>query len=344
MRIGILGAGSVVEQYHLPVLSAMPEVQVEWVCDIVKEQAVALGKTYGVRRSYSDLNDCPEVDIVLVAIPVGVRRPSLEVIFERKWNVFCEKPFAGTAQEHGWIMKRAKEQKVEVGVGMMRRFYDATVLARKLAASGMFGSLQEVWASEGLRQRGTGRDMNWYQANADAAGGGVLMETGCHLVDQVATICSARSYKLEACAMEYRGGLDYAARLRGSLEIAQSQTCSFRIALSKTEDIYNGIMLKFADLQVRVGLTAAGGVALCDKEGKSVAALQQPEEGFHRGQVYAAFYREWREFIHQCRTRTASLVHADSVCLTTRLIEECYELQPRPRQDDGRFSKYVEPR
>ena len=38
-KVGILGAGNVVKELHLPGLCNMPDVDVSWLCDKVESQA-----------------------------------------------------------------------------------------------------------------------------------------------------------------------------------------------------------------------------------------------------------------------------------------------------------------
>src|SRR5438876_117347 len=88
IRIGIFGAGSVVKELHLPVLSNMPEVEVSWLCDKVESHARNLSKALAPSSQvFTRIEDCPDVDIVLVAIPVGFRREPLRQIFARGWHV-----------------------------------------------------------------------------------------------------------------------------------------------------------------------------------------------------------------------------------------------------------------
>ena len=129
-RVGVLGTGFVVEQYHLPVLSEMPDVHVEWVCDVVGAQAQRVAAAFGVPRVFEGLEQCTDVDLVLIAIPVGNRRRALECIFKRGWHAFCEKPFAVTAEEHDWIVGSAAASQVQVGAGLMRRVFPEAASTR----------------------------------------------------------------------------------------------------------------------------------------------------------------------------------------------------------------------
>jgi predicted dehydrogenase len=322
----------------------MPEVCLEWVCDVAHDQAAEKARPYGIPRVCTDLEQCTDVDIVLVAIPVGYRRKPLEYIFRRGWHAFCEKPFAVTEADHDWILNRAAAYGVEVGVGFMRRFYGGTLLATEILSRSPLGPPLEVWASEGNRMRGTGREKQWYQANRGAAGGGVLIETGSHLVDQAFTICSVQDYRVESCWLEYRRGLDYESKVMSSITLANGEKCKFGLALSKLNDLYNGIAIQFSNAQLRIGVSPGSPLYLCDRKGKQVARMDNSQGISTAAGVYQAFYSEWREFLAQCMTRQRSRVSADSTRLTTRFIESCYRLQPLKSESNSptlNSSEYV---
>lgn len=323
-RIGILGAGSVVELYHLPVLRTMADVSVEWVCDKVGARASDLAKLHGVNRWFQDLDDCSDVDIVLVAIPVGYRKPAVEYIVKRGWNLFCEKPFAVSTVEHESMLSLAKSNGLQIGVGFMRRFYRSTLLAKAIVAKAPFGPIQSVWASEGARMRGTGRQGEWYQSDARAVGGGVLMETGSHLVDQVASIMEILECSIEGCFQVRSGDLDFESRVVSCITTPGGGRVRFGLAISKMSDLFNGIELHYPSVIMRLRGTPDGTVELCDVEGRNLACLGG---GKLDGSVYRAFYDEWREFIMQCRSRHPSIVDAETARFGTTFIELAYKFR-----------------
>ena len=51
VRVGLLGAGNVVESIHLPVLASLDGVTVAWVCDTDTARARALASTYSLPRA-----------------------------------------------------------------------------------------------------------------------------------------------------------------------------------------------------------------------------------------------------------------------------------------------------
>ena len=111
LRIGVLGAGRVARDLHLPVLFNIPDVSIAWLCDKNEPRARQLAKQYKIPLVFSEIEKCSNVDIVLVAIPVGYRPPVMKYIFQRGWHAFCEKPFALTVAEHALYLTEAREKK-----------------------------------------------------------------------------------------------------------------------------------------------------------------------------------------------------------------------------------------
>ena len=94
--LGIIGAGNVVSANHLPVLEAMPEVQISWITDKDNGRAARVAQAYGIadRDLAGGLDNFPKTDAVLMAIPFGVREPYYTALAQRGDAVYVEKPFA----------------------------------------------------------------------------------------------------------------------------------------------------------------------------------------------------------------------------------------------------------
>ncbi len=322
VRVGLLGAGNVVEALHLPVLSGLPGVEVAWVCDTDRARARALASTYGIPHVFGSLDECSDVDAVLVAIPVGARRGALEKILARRWHAFCEKPFAPTLQDHEWIVAEARRRKVRLGVGLVRRHYASVTLARDWLGSGVLGPLKTILGGEGARVRHTGRAGDWYQANAQASGGGVLFEAGPHLVDQVFTICHVEDFRIDHCRQKVLNGVEFETSVRGSLVAEGGRPVPFALVVSQLHDVYNGIVVRCQHGELRLGAAPHGATEIYGRHGRLVGRLGGSAAS--EGEAFGAAVRaEWREFLDAC-ARSAEFGDWDTGRLTTAFIEACY--------------------
>ncbi|MFX0136471.1 MAG: Gfo/Idh/MocA family protein [Candidatus Hodarchaeota archaeon] len=321
MRIGILGAGGVAKDLHLPVLINMPEVSVTWLCDKDKKRAQQLAKLFRIPAVFADIEQCRDVDIVLVAIPVGYRGPVMQSIFRRGWHAFCEKPFAISLKEHDQYLEEAQKHNLQIGIGLVRRFCPATIMAKKIVSQGFFGPITRVWASEGFRTKRTGQDASWYMGDPKIAGGGVLMEIGSHLVDQLCTIFDVTRFKVGKCIQRTFNKLEFETRFVGSISNKHQQEIPCTFEVSRIEDLCNGIFIQYSDFILKCGLFFEDSLELLTLKGDHVVRFEINDGAKTIGQ---AFFLEWQDFIDQCISGSPSYVGADTARHSTAIIEQCY--------------------
>lgn len=322
--LGIIGAGAVVRSLHMPVLRQIPGLRIEWIMDAAADRAAALAEDYGVPAATTDLSKCGNADAVLLAIPVGVRDNAWKAILERGWDVLCEKPAAASLREFDDLVDAMKARERIFHTGLMRRFYATTQLARHLVRDGLFGDLVEVWVAEGGRQTRSGRGSEWYQVNRALSGGGILIETGSHLLDQMMYITSPTSVQLESYEQRPVGNtIEYMAHALGHMEI-DARVVQFTCLLDRSRDICDGIFLRFEKAVIRIEHGPAGQVSIESHAGNFIAALAPPS-GFAQNS-FQAFRAEWIEFLTHCRAR--DLKAASDLGSITRhsvkLIDDCY--------------------
>lgn len=319
--VGIVGAGRVVEELHLPVLKALPFVQVQVLCDLDSQRARSLAKRFQVPNWMSNVTEIPRVDVLLLAIPVGARTESFNFAYKNTIHVFCEKPFARTLKEFDYLVNRGRESSIEIGVGLMRRFFGYTGSLRNLLAVNVFGEPLEFYAGEGGQMRSAGRDASWYQNDPSLSGGGILIETGSHLLDQVIWSFGAQQYNILALQHESYVGLDYDIDFSLSLTLNQGKEVPGRIRLSRIHDIPTGIWIRFKNCTVSCGLTPDSTVTLSSPLGDALGSLHTNTGSTN---VIDAFAQEWIAFFSQCESRKPSKVNAESGRLACALIEQCY--------------------
>ena len=312
---------------HLPVLVNLPDVSVEWICDRSRTTAERVARSYGIRRTCTDLNQCSDVDVVLIATPVGTRRELVPQVLERGWHAFCEKPFALTVSDHDSFVAAARARSLQIGVGQVRRYAKPTATARTLLARNAFGPIQRVLAADGFRMRGTGRAGGWHLS--DRSEGGVLAEFGSHLIDQVVFLLSAKHASVRLSEHRMSRGLELASSIVADISPASGPAvpCAFDVSL--LDDLCSGIFVECQAVTLRVGLGFEDALTLIGPSGDPVADIAM-EEG--AASAVHAFYLEWRDFLRQCRTGVPSAVDAASVTTTTAVIDQAAR---GPRAPEG---------
>ena len=195
IRIGIVGAGVSGGHVHLPVLTANSKILVEWICDLDSTKAKLLAKQFSVSQSFADIEQCPDVDIVALTIPLNARSFAFSVSLEKGWHVLIEKPFAESLKSHLSMLNQAKTAGVQLGVMAQRRAYAQNHMAYELLRSGILGSIQRVWAADSDVERRSGIDGDqWISRTIDTntTTGGFLEEIAWHIIDVVFQVVGAK--------------------------------------------------------------------------------------------------------------------------------------------------------
>lgn len=322
-KVGVVGAGVVTSGSHLPVLVNMPDVSVQWLCDRSMETARRVAKSYGISQVFADIAQCPDVDVVLVATPVGSRRSVVPDVLARGWHAFCEKPFALTTADHELYVSDARARGLQIGVAQVRRYARPTASARALVRHEVLGPIQRVMAADGFHMRGTGRGGGWH-LNDRASGGGVLGEFGSHLIDQVLYILGATSASVRECAQRVHRGLELAASVVADVSRAGGSPIPCSMDVSLLDDLCNGVYLEFAGGMLRVGLGFEDALTLVSKDGDPICDFAMAEGA---DSAVQGFYLEWRDFLRQCATGEPSAIDAASVATTTALIDEASRMR-----------------
>jgi predicted dehydrogenase len=318
--VGVVGAGGIAESLHLPVLTSMPGVRVAWITDVNAESARRLGAAYGVPAvelppSAGDLPDC---DAVLLAIPLGVRRPYFGAFAARGTAVMAEKPFAVTRDEHEAVVKMFEPNRV--ACGYQRRTFDNTLLVRRMVEEGWFGGPRRMVLREGDRVKRTGADARHFD-DVGLAGGGVLISLGCHSIDWAVFVTGASEYEILEQDVVFDGDLDrkVTARIRlsgGSGPVDVDYTVSWLdVQPNHTE-------MCFENAEISLGVGPGVPIEV-RRPGGGTAARLVPREGGAENQNQACFL-EWSAFLEGLDTGVASAVAASETLLTTAIMDDIY--------------------
>jgi len=102
LRIGIVGAGGIVRQRHLPGLLTMPNVQVVAVCNARVETARSVAKEFHIPEvmgDWAEMLDRPDLDIIWIGTPPVLHAPITISALEAGKHVFCQARMAMNLSE-----------------------------------------------------------------------------------------------------------------------------------------------------------------------------------------------------------------------------------------------------
>jgi UDP-N-acetylglucosamine 3-dehydrogenase len=167
VRVAIVGLGSM-GRNHLRVLLAMPEIEIVALCDSEAERLPS-----GPWKKLSDYRNVAleHPDYCVIASPTPTHSEMALHLIGQGLSLLVEKPLASSADEARAILKKSQSGTGKVAVGMIERFNQTVIEAKRLLQSKEFGKLLKV----STRRIGPppGRDM----------GVGVLLDLGIHDLD-----------------------------------------------------------------------------------------------------------------------------------------------------------------
>jgi len=321
--IGIIGAGNIAVNAHIPVLRAMADVHIAWLSDTDTARLRAVGRANNLpTRPVEDIARSPMAcDAVLLAIPLLPRQYYFELLTDGAAGIFTEKPFALDADGHKRLLARFESWRL--GCGYQRRHYATSRMLRRLRQSQAFGLLREVHIHEGGRTTRAGE--SGYVDDSAARGGGVVKNLGCHSLDLALWITGAKGHELVERRVEWDDGetdRHAAARLRLTrLDGEPGASCTLDWTVSWLEPQANLVELRFETAQLRCPITPADAIEILDKHGRRIGEIPAAEAG-GAVTVAQAFYLEWEDFLQGVRNKRESSVSAASCLAVAEIMDE----------------------
>ncbi|MBG0771957.1 MAG: Gfo/Idh/MocA family oxidoreductase, partial [Anaerolineaceae bacterium] len=164
LKIGIIGAGTVVRVRHLPETQSCPDAEVGAICDVVEARAKEMGEQYHCKAytDYRDLVRDPDLDAVIVAATNTTHAEMSIAALKAGKHVMCEKPMATTLEDARAMIAAARESGKQLMIAHNQRLEPANVKAREILQSGRLGNVltftsvfghpgSEDWAIDGAK-------------------------------------------------------------------------------------------------------------------------------------------------------------------------------------------------
>jgi len=241
-RIALIGCGAVAKAFYLPAIVGFPSLARHLVLvDINLERAKAMATEFGITSCVKDYKDIiADVDGAIIALPHHLHfQVSLDFLHAGV-HVLCEKPLAETEEQARIMVQEAKQRKVSLLVNNTRRLFPSFKKVRELIRKGEIGKPLSFQIEEGSQY-------NWptvsgFYFNSKQAKGGVLIDTGAHVIDLVCWWFDSRP-KVIAYTDDSFGGCDAVALV--NLEIGESVQGS--IKLSRLSRLSNQYVIKGED-------------------------------------------------------------------------------------------------
>ena len=282
IRLAVIGCGAVTERCHLPAAARLDDAEVVMVVDRDRDRAETLAEQFGIARVAGDFREAIDsADAAIVALPHNLHAPVSSALLSAGLHVLVEKPMALTAAECEEMLEAARQRGVVLAVGHMRRFLHNAAFAKAAIEAGLLGRLLDFDVREGnVYDWAVSSD---FLFRPEAAGGGVLRDTGAHTLDLL--IWWLGDVFVSAYEDDSFGGVEANCKMR--LETAGSVSGS--VELSRTRDLRNTAILRGDHGRLEVDLRKNRAVLTLDgQQGETCLAghgrvgglAEEPDQGF----------------------------------------------------------------
>ena len=315
MNLAIIGCGAVVEQFHLPALKRLG-IKPTLFIDSNINRAKVFAKKYNSQYS-SDYNSVVDnFDSAILSVPHFLHKTISVHLLNKNKHVFIEKPLANTVEECNSII--SAKNKCVVSVGLLRRFIKANIWLKGLLDSGDLGEIKEFSFREGsVYSWPVKTDSFWKK---DKSGGGVLIDTGAHTLDQ---LCwwfgeiSVLSYKDNSY-----GGVESDCFIHLKLNNGTTGT----VDLSRTRNLGAYCLIKAEKGIIKIGLidntVQTNNPLIIKKIYNDIDINQIRTESYVK-----LFILQLSEWINKIESGEGNIITANSAKDSIEIIQKCYKMR-----------------
>jgi len=181
IRVGLLGSGFIADTYADALQDVRgAEIVACYSRDLARAEAFA-EKWGPIARQYDDMAALcadPGIDLVVIALPNEVHVEAVRIAAAAGKGIVCTKPLARTGAEAAEILRIVREAGVWHGYAESSVFSPNIAKAHQMVTAGAIGEPLTMRAREA--HSGPHAAHFW---DAETAGGGALLDMGCHTVE-----------------------------------------------------------------------------------------------------------------------------------------------------------------
>lgn len=194
-NIALLGAGFIANFYVKTLFEMRSQDKVKVVCAAGLEEAQAFAHRLGIPR-FTDkikaaVNDA-EVDLVVVALPNYLHKEGVLAAAEAGKAVLCTKPLGRSAAEAKEMLEAVEKAGIFAGYLEDLVYTPKTLKALEAVKNGALGRV--LWSRS--REAHPGPHSDWFLSK-ELAGGGALVDMGCHCIEIARNFIGKDSRPLE---------------------------------------------------------------------------------------------------------------------------------------------------
>lgn len=186
-QLGIVGCGDIAG-YTALLARLNPKIALAACCDVAEHRLQRFARRFripGKFLSYEAMLDEQALDAVYLAVPHHLHAAMLQQAIDRRIPALVEKPVARTLAEAQFVVVRAHEQGVKVGVNYQYRYDSGCFALARAVQQGALGRIYHARINLAWRREGDYFTQAAWHAHLHTSGGGTLITQGSHLLDLV---------------------------------------------------------------------------------------------------------------------------------------------------------------
>jgi predicted dehydrogenase len=193
-KMAIIGYGGMAGYHHEHISKDFPQLEIAGIYDI-REEAVKKAQEKGLKTyaSAEQLYADKEIELVLVATPNDFHKPYAIACLGAGKNVICEKPVTLNSAELEEIIAAARASGKFFTVHQNRRWDRDFLIAKKIFSDGL---LNDPYVIES-RVQGSRQSLHGWRGWKQN-GGGMVLDWGIHLIDQMLNFFPQRLIEVHA--------------------------------------------------------------------------------------------------------------------------------------------------
>ncbi|MBT3272857.1 MAG: Gfo/Idh/MocA family oxidoreductase [Spirochaetales bacterium] len=192
LRTAVAGLGRIGWKYHLPSVAKHPGFELIAAADTDADRIAETKAEYGAAPydNVEQMLDSEKPDLLVICTPTHLHAAHSQAAFDRGIDVFLDKPVAGTAEEAYRILDASEKAGRKLMMYQPWRLRRETLAIKEILSSGRLGDLFMIRLYTGTFVR-----RNDWQA-LTKYGGGMLNNSGAHLLDLLVYLTGTGSWKL----------------------------------------------------------------------------------------------------------------------------------------------------
>lgn len=182
-RVGIVGAGNIAQNAHLPAYMKREDVEITAIADLNLPRAQAAAEKFGIPKAFGSCEELlagSETDYIDICVWNRYHSDVAIAAAKAGKAILCEKPMA-IDLSHALAMEKAvKDAGVPFMMAVPTRYSSEAQYLAQMVESGRMG---EIYYAKTANMRRRGTPLGWF-TDMSKSGGGPVIDIGVHCIDR----------------------------------------------------------------------------------------------------------------------------------------------------------------